>query len=69
MKLQDEVIAHIAKLVQLAIISGTDVVDHMRMIELEEVDGTLTLTAEYSKTSDDRVESMLSEIEGLQEGL
>jgi hypothetical protein len=68
MKLQDEVIAHVAKLVQLAILSGTDVVDHMRMIELEAKEGILFLTEEYAKLSEDRIESMLSEIEGLQEG-
>ena len=69
MKLQDEVIAHIAKLVQLAILSGTDVVDHMRMIDLADNDGTLCLTEEYAKVSEDRVASMLDNIEGLQEGL
>ena len=34
MKLNDEVIAHIAKQLQLAILTGTDIVDNLRMIRL-----------------------------------
>ena len=31
MKLHDNTIAHIAKIIQMAILSGTDIVDHLRM--------------------------------------
>ena len=64
--LTDEVIAHIAKLLQIAILSGTDVVDHLRMVRLEPTDdnqNTLVLTEEYSKISDSQVEKMLDELE------
>ena len=64
--LTDEVIAHIAKLLQLAILSGTDVVDHLRMVRLEPTtdnQNTLVLTEEYSKISDSQVEKMLDELE------
>ena len=39
MKLNDEVIAHIAKQLQLAILTGTDIIDNLRMITLQEEDG------------------------------
>ena len=35
MHLHDSTIAHIAKVVQLAIITGTDVIDHLRMMKLD----------------------------------
>ena len=34
MKLSDEVIGHIAKQLQIAILTGTDIVDNLRMIDL-----------------------------------
>ena len=36
LKISDEVISHLAKIIQLGILSGTDIVDHMRMIRLQE---------------------------------
>lgn len=61
-KFNDEVIAHVAKLLQLAIISGTDIVDHMRMVELVEQDGQLFLSPEYSQRSEENITTMLQEI-------
>ena len=46
MKLNDEVIAHIAKLLQIAILSGTDIVDNLRQIQLKEANGELYLNTE-----------------------
>ncbi len=63
MKLNDEVIADIAKLVQLAILTGTDVVDHLRMVRLQEEGGELFLTEEYIKTAKDNISKMLSKVE------
>jgi len=62
LKFNDEVIAHVAKLLQLAIISGTDIVDHMRMVELVEQEGQLYLTPEYTQRSEENIERMLQEI-------
>lgn len=61
-KFNDEVIAHVARLLQLAIISGTDIVDHMRMVELVEQEGQLYLTPEYSQRSEANIEKMIQEI-------
>ena len=63
MKLNDEVIAHIAKLLQLGILTGTDIIDHLRMITLEESEGQLYLDREYAKTAEANEARMLEEAE------
>jgi len=63
MKLNDEVIGHVAKLIQLAILSGTDVVDHLRTISLVESNGELYLTDECRNQSDSNIEKMLKEVD------
>ena len=66
--LSDEVIAHVAKLLQMAILSGTDVVDHLRMVSVttsSENEESLVLTNEYREISDDQVKKMLENIEAL----
>ena len=67
LRLDDSTIAHIAKLLQLAIISGTDIVDHLRMVRLIDADGTLFLDETYLENSDRNIEKMLSEIDILSE--
>jgi len=64
-RLTDEVIAEIAKLVQLAIVTGTDVVDNMRMVRVEpDKDNTgVVLTSDYKKHSEIQIEKLLSEVE------
>jgi len=61
-KFSDEVIAQIARLVQLAIITGTDVVDNLRMIsvtQLESDERFLTLTDEYRQIADDQIKKLV----------
>ena len=67
MKLNDEVISHIAKLLQLAIITGTDIVDNLRMIKLEESEGILYLNEDYLSESNKNIAKMLNEIKTLTE--
>lgn len=66
MKLSDNVIAHVAQIIQLAILTGTDVVDHMRMIVLLEEDGYLELDPEYSTISENNLQRMLDEASSMQ---
>ncbi len=61
MNLNDEVIAHIAQILQMAIITGTDVVDHLRMVKLTDQDGELFLEEEYSKSNEENIQNMLAE--------
>ena len=48
LKLNDSVIAHLAKLLQLSIITGTDIVDHMRQIRVAVEDNGTTGTTGVS---------------------
>ena len=68
--LSDDVIAHVAQLLQLAILTGTDIVDNLRMIRLTQLgEGleTLRLDPEYKQNSDSNVEKMMSEVENYKE--
>lgn len=69
-KLADEVIGHVGKLVQLAIITGTDIIDHLRMIRVtsSEVDSSvMVLTPEYREISEGQVTQLLEEASQLQD--
>jgi len=61
MRLDDEVVAHIAKILQIAILSGTDVTDGLRMMRLFQEDGILFLDEEYDSNFDENVDRMLEE--------
>lgn len=61
MKLQDSSIGHIAKILQMAILTGTDIVDHLRMVRFEvDDDQTLKLNEEYEKVFNESIEKMMS---------
>ena len=64
--LSDEVITQIAKIIQLAILTGTDVVDNLRMVELTSSEGDkLVLTDEYRERGDEQIEKLLVDLESL----
>ena len=63
MKLSDNSIMHIAKLVQMAILTGTDVIDHLRMMELNQSGELLELDEEYQQVFDDSLAKMLKNAE------
>ena len=65
MKLNDEVIAHIAKQLQLAILTGTDIVDNLRMIRLSVENNELYLDATYSEIAEQNEKKMLEEAQKL----
>ena len=44
MKFSDELIANIARTLQIAILTGTDIVDHLRTFEVENESGYIKLT-------------------------
>ena len=63
-KLDDSSIAHIVKLIQLGFITGTDIVDHFRMIEfVSDEKGVLYLDKAYSENQETNIEKMLSDAE------
>ena len=60
MVLHDSTIAHIAKLIQMALLTGTDIVDHLRMMALDMGDeGCLRLTDEYRQKFDGDINDMM----------
>ena len=63
-KFDDSVISTIAKTLQLALLTGTDVVDNLRQIELTETtDGLLGVTPNYNSQFEHWVAKMLEELE------
>ena len=68
MTFSDEVIGQIAKALQLAIITGTDVVDNLRMmrVEVDEESGQLILTDEYREIATNQIEKLMQEAEAFQ---
>ena len=67
-KLDDSSIAHIVKLIQLGFITGTDIVDHFRMIRfVADESGSLHLDSEYEERQSTNIEKMLTEAAATQE--
>ena len=58
-RLDDNVIAHIARILQVSMLTGTDIIDHMRMIRLSCKDEKLVLQEEYANIFDGSLDNML----------
>ena len=63
MKLDDKTIGHIAKVLQVAMITGTDIIDNLRVLDLtvDEEQGKLTIDREYLKSFDNNINAMIEE--------
>lgn len=60
MNLEDSAIAQIVKLIQMALLTGTDIVDHLRMMQLEVNDNNkIVLNTEYAEIFNEQIEKML----------
>jgi hypothetical protein len=59
--LSDNVIAEVARLLQVALLTGTDIVDNLRTIRVEKDGDVMTLHDNYIDTQTDNIERMLSE--------
>ena len=63
-KLNDDVLSQIARLLQLAIVTQTDIVDNLRQLRLEEkTGGGLSLTPEYLEHDKQVVDSLFDTLE------
>ncbi len=59
-KIDDNVIAHIARLLQVSMLTGTDIVDHIRMIRLKSgEDSNLILDNDYAEVFDVSLDKMI----------
>ena len=61
LRLTDEAIGLIAKAIQVAMLTGTDVVDNLRMMTFELSGTSLSPTREYVENFDKNVDSMILE--------
>ena len=61
MKLHDISISHIAKIVQMAILTGTDIVDNLRSIVFDVDSDYLKINEEYEKSFDLNINKMLED--------
>ena len=60
--MDDTTIGHVAQLLQLAILTGTDIIDHFRAARFTvNEEGTLTLDPDYAENFEENVQSMLRE--------
>jgi hypothetical protein len=67
-KLSDEVISAIARSLQVAILTGTDVIDNLRAIRVElSDDGEMILTGDYRKSEKENIDKMLQLAQEMQE--
>ena len=60
-KLHDSAIAHFSQLLQLAILTGTDIVDNFRTVVLTEVEGgKLVIDPEFKTQFDQNIEKLIA---------
>jgi hypothetical protein len=61
MKLSDDTIAHVVKLLQMAIMTGTDITDNFRMLELVEAEGVLEIDQDYMHVFNQNLDRIIAE--------
>ena len=66
-KLNDSVIAHFVKLLQIGLLTGTDIVDHFRMVRLTMEEEELFLNKAYEASQEENIAKMLKEAEKIVE--
>ena len=66
-KLHDEVIGEVARSLQRALLTGTDIVDHLRQIELnvQRGDSSVPLSEEFVRRQTENDQRMVDEAEAL----
>ena len=61
--LNDTTIAQIAKCLQVAILTGTDIADNLRQIQLEVKDNKVGVTDNYLSIFEENIARMLNEVQ------
>ena len=67
MILSDTTISHMVKLLQVAILSGTDLVDHLRQMDLTEESGKLEVAPESVEVLEKTIQEMMTKVPGAPE--
>ena len=65
--LSDEFIAQLAKLLQMALLTGTNLADNLRLVQVTANDGSIFLTDENRKNFEANIQKMLAEAEEIRE--
>tara|TARA_A200000159_G_scaffold27553_1_gene24339 strand:+ start:3327 stop:3557 length:231 start_codon:yes stop_codon:yes gene_type:complete len=63
LKLTDNAISHVAQLLQIAILTGTDIVDNLRSAQFVLNDGEIEISPDYYENFNENLQKMLSEAE------
>ncbi len=66
LKLTDNAISHVAQLLQVAILTGTDIVDNLRAAQFVISEGNIEISPHYFENFNDNLEKMLEEAKDLQ---
>ena len=67
-KLSDQIIAEVSRLLQVALLTGTDVVDNLRLLELQDdpdQEGVLLLSERYVENSERNVNRLVEAVKEL----
>tara|TARA_B100001250_G_C19288117_1_gene566257 strand:+ start:277 stop:510 length:234 start_codon:yes stop_codon:yes gene_type:complete len=64
-KFSDDVVSQIAQVLQVALLTGTDIVDNLRTIRVTETDGILYPDPEYMQSFQENIQKMLSDAENM----
>ena len=67
LKLSDDLIAVFRELVQLSLLTGTNLVDHMRAVQVEVLDGNIIPTEGYVEQYNSYIEDLERQAGELQE--
>lgn len=59
----DELVTTVAQLLQLAILTGTDVYDHLRTLQVVECDGSLVVSPAYREKLDAEIRRLVQRAE------
>ena len=62
LKMTDNAINHIAKLLQMAILTGTDIMDNLRNATFVVNDGNVDIHPDHQESFDGNIQSMLDEL-------
>ena len=60
--LSDEALAQLAKTLQIAILTGTDIVDNLRLLRFVVHDGSLVLSPECTENFEQNLNQLLEEL-------
>ena len=67
LKLTDSAISHVAQLIQVAILTGTDIVDNLRMAEFVNNNGQLDISPDYFESFNENIQKMMATVTEAQE--